>query len=345
VSLTLPLGCASAPPSAPTAAAPALPADSGPPSPATEAWQGQLDALVDTQGTVAGAVDVEGDGYRIGEGDELAVEVFGADALSARTRVGAEGDISLPLLGPVTAAGLTPLELERRVEERLSTTYMKDPHVRVDVVEMRSRAVSVIGAVRRPGVYQVTGRATLLSVLAMAEGLAEDAGGTVLIARGSLARQDSLAPGTPDHAVGLIDEVDLQALFVAGDRRLDVPVGPGDIVNVQPAGIVYVMGEVNRPGGFTLSRGEPLSVLQALALAQGLGPTAAAGRSLIIRDAGNGEKQEIPVDLDDVLSGSEPPHLLASNDVLFVPNNTAKSVAKGVVDAMVRMFTFRGLIY
>jgi len=148
-------------------------------------------------------------------------------------------------------------------------------------------------------------------------------------------------PGMPPGAD--IVEVNLTRLLESGGA--DIVVRPGDVVQVPPAKLVYVAGEVNRPGGFALTAGEPITVLQAVALAEGLGRTAASGRSIIVRQREDGSKEEIPVDLEAVLDGEEAAPLLQPSDVLFIPNNDTKSVALGVVDAFVRMFTLRGLIY
>ncbi len=318
--------------------------------------------------------------YVIGAGDVTAINVFGVESLSGSFRVGEDGQIALPLLGPVAAAGYTARQLEDSLQTRLRATYMKDPHVTVQVSEMQSHGVSVLGAVRAPGVYQIAGRTTVLDVLAMAEGLTEEAGQTVLVVRGNsrrggvagadsaraaapvdsaqdLARADSaqaLGWGdplpAPDSSLAAdqgseVIEVNLASLLQPGGMSENIAVVPGDVVQVRPAGLVYVVGEVNRPGGFTIPPGKPMTVLQALALAQGLGRTAAAGRSVIVHTLDDGSRTEVPVDLGDVLNGSAPPPVLAAHDVLFVPNNGAKSFALGAANALVRMVTLRGWIY
>src|SRR3989454_10747540 len=122
---------------------------------------------------------------RIGPEDLLEIGVFEAPEMNRSLRISAGGEISLPLLGAVQAAGLTPRELEFVLQELLRRSVMKDPHVTVFVREMQSHAVSVFGAVRKPGVFQIRGAKTLVEVLAMAEGLSEDAGDTVLVMRGA----------------------------------------------------------------------------------------------------------------------------------------------------------------
>ncbi len=108
---------------------------------------------------------------------------------------------------------------------------------------------------------------------------------------------------------------------------------------------VYVLGDVRRPGGYPLERGEPISVIQALAIAEGLEPTAAAGHAKIIREHSNGEREEVRVDLQRVLAGEANDPLLRHRDILFVPNSRSRSVAQGIWGAFVRVFTFRGILY
>ena len=291
--------------------------------------------------------------YRIGPNDRVGINVFGAEAFSGEYLVEESGAIAVPLLGSVTAAGKTARELEADLEGRLGDTYMRDPHVAVQVLEMQSHGVSVVGAVGAPGVYQISRPSTLLEVLAMAQGLTETAGSTVYVLRPTgpshLRPQQAMATDLEADPAAFADqeviEVDLGALLESGAVEENVLVQAGDIVQVRQAGLVYVVGEVNRPGGFTIPPGHPMTVLQALALAEGLGSTAAADRGVIVREGADGGRQEIPVDLEKVLEGEEAPPMLAARDVLFVPNNTSKSFALGVVNALVSMVTFRGLVY
>lgn len=303
---------------------------------------------------LGGSVGPDGvsDEYRIGPQDEVQIEVFGVETFNGTFRVDGSGDISLPLLGSVVVAGKTPRDLEEHLETRLRETFMRDPHVTVQVGEVLSRGISVMGAVQRPGVYQIRGRTTLLEVLAMAEGLSEAAGSSVFVVRRAAAAamiQDSLMSQDLDPLLsapsGDIIEVNLGALLDTGGTQANIEVLPGDIVQVRPAGLVYVVGEVVRPGGFTIPPGSPITALQALAMAQGLGRTANAGGAMIVRQAEDGTRSEVPVDLEGVLKGSIPPPTLQERDVLYVPNNGSKAFALGVVNALVGMATFRGIFY
>lgn len=310
--------------------------------------------LEESRKTLSGALpDPTVDESRIGPDDMLEITVFEAPELNHTLRVSTKGEISLQLLGEVRAGGLTPRQLELVLQELLRRTYMKDPHVGVFVRELQSHPVSVVGAVKRPGVFQIRGTKTVLELLSMAEGLADDAGDTVLVMRGAsfpapsgrestgqkpqFDTSDSLATagaalasprtGLPEQEVaGETKEVNLKTLLESDDPAFNIPVHPGDIVKVPRAGIVYVVGEVKKPGGFVLRSNENISVLQALALAEGLTRTSLKSQARIIRtDQSTDKRIEIPVDLGKILASKAPDPPLQSKYIIFVPDSSAKS--------------------
>ncbi len=289
----------------------------------------------------------------IGPDDLLNISVFEAPEMNTTLRVSATGDISMQLLGEVHAAGLAPRELQSVLQELLRRTYMKDPHVGVFIQELQSHPVSVVGAVKMAGVFQIRGPKTLLEILSMAQGLADDAGDTVSILHGGeqsdlnnlshpslklsatssgfqtnemLVKNNAMAPAPPDRNPK-IDSINLRRLLESSDPTVNVLVRPGDVVTVSRAGIVYVVGEVNKPGGFVLQNNESISILQALALAQGTTHTSAISQTRIIRtDAMTGKREEIPINLGKIFSGKKADVLLEPKDVVFVPNSAAKSM-------------------
>jgi polysaccharide export outer membrane protein len=283
-------------------------------------------AAADTE--VASATSA--DEYQLGAQDRINVIVFGAETFSGEFAVDESGAIAVPLLGPVPAANRTPRQLEEDLEARLRETYMRDPHVTVSVLEMRSHGISVLGAVNAPGVHQVAGRATLLDVLAQAEGLSDAAGNRITVTRPGATGEENI-------------EINLSNLLFAGTPEANVEVRAGDIVHVHNASLVYVVGEVNNPGGFTMPLGEQMTVLQALAMAQGTNNVAADWNSVIVRTRSDGSQIEVPVDVGKVLDGEIAPPALEPSDVLYIPRNGAKAAAIGVANAFVRVFTFRGL--
>jgi polysaccharide export outer membrane protein len=301
------------------------------------------------------AMNSAAEDYRIGPEDLLEISVFEAPELNRAVRVSASGEISLPLIGAVQSAGLTPKTLEFVLEELLRRSYMKDPHVSVFMKEMQSHPVSVFGAVKKPGVFQIDGPKSLVEILSMAEGLAEDAGDTVIVMRGaglpgaegpaldtSLPKGKSDGPAasaasiSDDPARGTTVESSLKNLLESGDPRYNVVVYPGDVVKVTRAGVIYVEGGVKKPGGFMLKTNENISVLQAVALAEGLTPTAAGSHARIMRtDEATGTRTEIPIDLKKILAGGVTDPLLRAKDIVFVPNSTGKSVFYGSTQAVI----------
>jgi polysaccharide biosynthesis/export protein len=280
--------------------------------------------------------------YRIGTDDLLTVAVLQAPELNVTARVNERGEISLPLLGAVKAAGLTTREFELALEGRLRERYIREPDVTVQVSELQSKGISIMGAVRRPGVFQVRGSRSLLEVLSLAGGLADDAGDAVIVLRG----------GGPDagavHRAGEVRggaaiEVPLTSLLQAAEGA-NVAVHPGDVVNVQAAAIVYVVGAIRRPGAFAMRGNDRLTVLRALAMGEGVLPTAAGGDAVVLRTLDTGERVELAVDLGDVLKGRAPDMPLEPQDVLFVPTSGSKAVARATIDALTRLVTFRGVL-
>jgi polysaccharide export outer membrane protein len=302
--------------------------------------------------------------YRIGPDDELAINVLEAPDLSNAFRVSADGNISMPLLGTIKVAGLTPHEVELVLEALLRRTYMKDPQVTVTVVEMQSHSVSVLGAVQKPGVFQIRGTKTLLEMLSLAGGLASDAGDAVLVMRGADAEfaagnasqiqtvKEAIAPAPGKGNDGFSSaaptrgntvEVSLKQLLQTGDPRYNVPIYPGDIIKVKPAAIVYVVGEVNRPGGFPVKDNEHITVLQAVALGEGFAQDAEKSQAKIIRVAQDGNQIELPVNLAKILRGKAPDFPLRPRDILFVPKNGAKTAARSVLRTLSQVAIWRSI--
>ena len=284
--------------------------------------------------------------YAISPDDLLDISVFDVPEMSRSYRVRPGGSITLPLLpGPVRAVGLTPDQLAAAISDRLkSAELVSDPRVTVDVRESRLHSIAVAGAVKRPQLYPVFGKTKLLDVLAQAEGLADDAGTIALVTRGGAAQQTGGSPAAPDGAADPI-VIDLKRLMQTNDSRLNVDVYPGDLVTVERAGVVYVVGAVNRPGGFVLTtEHEPMTVLKALALAEDLKPTAIPNKAVIIHpdSKASGAQKESPVKLKDILAGRAPDCPLAADEILFVPDSTSQRAMRRAAEAAVQITT--GLI-
>jgi len=266
--------------------------------------------------------------YSIGASDLLEIRVFDAPEMSGPARVSVNGEVRMPLAGAVQAEGLTPEELGVAIEDALRGRYMVAPQVTVQVIEAQSRPVSVLGPVRQPGLVQIRGSRPLLEVLAMAGGLTPDAGETVLITRGEGASRNTVT-------------VTLDVLLDSETRNQAVFVNPGDLVTVQRAGVIYVVGEVTKPGAFPLAGGRNITALQAIALGGGMTRTASRDRVTVVRTDAAGERTMIPLSMRAIRTGRDRDLKLLPDDVVYVQNSTARTVTLGTVDTMVRLVTFR----
>jgi len=285
--------------------------------------------------------------YAISPDDLVDIAVFDVPEMSRSFRVQPGGSITLPLMTePIAAAGLTPDQLARVVSDRLKAAgLVSDPRVTVEVRESRVHSIAVTGAVKKPQLYPVFGKTTLLDVLAQAEGLSDDAGGVALVTRGGAAAPaaDGGLAGTSsgaDPADPIV--IDLKRLMQTSDPRLNIDLYPGDRVTVQRAGVVYVVGAVNRPGGFVLtSEHQPMTVLKALALAEDLKPTAIANKAMIIhpKPSASGAQDESPVKLKEILAGRAPDRPLQADEILFVPDSTSQRALRRAAEAAVQITT------
>jgi polysaccharide biosynthesis/export protein len=279
----------------------------------------------------------------IGSGDLLHIEVFDVPELMREVRVGDAGDISYPLIpGRITVAGLTPIELEQKLERLLiENGLVSHPQVSVFVKEQNSEPVSVVGAVQHTMVYQVIRPTTLLEVLSAAGGIADDAGNVIQVTRAA-------RPGTPQAQnvsattdSGKDDQVisiRLQDLLESGNPVFNIQVYGGDVVSVPRAGIVYILGfGVAQPGGYVVQgRGERVTVLKALALAHGLTGFAKADSAVIMRtNPATGNRDEIPVHIKAIENHKEDDVAMQSNDILYIPDSRSlKVLARGAEAAV-----------
>jgi polysaccharide export outer membrane protein len=279
--------------------------------------------------------------YRLGVNDIVTISVLGLEEIHEhKTQIGTTGTIDLLLVGRVHAAGLTVEELRGRITERLGH-YMKDPQVTVSIGEFRSQPVSVIGAVKNPGVHQVEGRKTLVEVLSLAGGLRDDAGYVVKITR-RLDEGRIPLPNAQDDPTGRfsIAEEDLPAVMEARTPENNIAIRSHDVISVPLAKMVYVVGGVKRAGAFAFGERESISVLQVVSLANGLDREASPGSAKILRAGLDADaKTEVPVNLKRILSGQDPDISLKPNDILFVPDSKMKTITKAALDNIVRFGT------
>ncbi len=279
--------------------------------------------------------------YVLGPDDQVAIRSLEVKELGDKTfRIDGTGEINLPLVGRVAAAGKTIPQLEALLIETLRQFYV-EPDIAVNMTEYRSEPVSVIGSVGNPGVHPARGRRSLLEVLAAAGGVRPDAGPVVKITRQKTYGPLPI-PGaryTPDGSN--IGEIRLKNLLEAQDPTLNIIIQPHDIITIPRGAIVYVVGNVKRSGGFPLEGRTRLSVLEALSLAEGLDMRAAASHARILRAPNdeNSGRQEVAVDLSRIMSGKARDLYLGPNDVLFVPNSAAKSVTTRSIETALQIGT------
>jgi polysaccharide export outer membrane protein len=284
--------------------------------------------------------------YLISADDVLDVYVMDVADLSRTYRVSPTGAIKLPLLPePIIAQGLTPDQLSDTIAAALKANgLVMTPNITVTVKESVAHSVAIAGAVKEPKMYPVFGRMNLLDIISLAGGLEDNAGSMARITRGPIAlRNLNLGgPGMKPDANDLSFTVDLRRLLETGDPALNVPIFPGDSVTIPLAGIVYVVGAVNKPGGFVLSTArQGMTVLQALAMAEDTKPTALRDKAIVVRRGAEltTARQEIPVNLKKILQGRAADFSLQANDILFVPDSSSRRAMRKGAEAALQMLT------
>ena len=230
-------------------------------------------------------------GYVIGAQDVLTISVFDEPSLSGKYAVELDGSLSFPLIGRVKAAGLSLRDFESDLRARLAAGYFRNPRITVAIEQYRSQRVFVVGAVKAPGTYALTGDMTLIEVLAKAGSTTEAAGDEVMLIRGHGQTSATLPEvGAADD----VTRVNLKELQGGPAAARNLALSDGDTVYVPRAQLVYVFGQVKNPGSYPVQ--SDTTVLQVLSLAGGVLPTGAMNRLQIIRIVA-GVKKEFKVKL------------------------------------------------
>jgi len=255
-------------------------------------------------------------------GDLIDVRVYGEPDLSGSYRVSDNGGITMPLIGDLELSGLTLEEAQKQMAQRFRDGgFMRDPQITLFLKESAAGMISILGEVIKPGRYSLPGSPRLFDALSAAEGVTSRAGREITILhRNELQQVLELSSDTSNEA------------------RENIALQPGDTLIVSRAGIVYVSGDVKMPGGYVMDGNQNLTVLQAIALAQGLNPTASLGKARIIRRRNN-KLEDIPVPLKQITAASAPDISLENEDVLFIPNSTSKSAARRSLESIVQVAT------
>jgi polysaccharide export outer membrane protein len=234
--------------------------------------------------------------YLIGPQDVLTVTVYDHADLSGKFTVDADGSMTFPLIGRVKAAGLTLRALEDALRTQLADGYLKNPQVAVGIDEYKSQRVFVMGEVRGPGAYQLTGDMTIIEALAKAGGISQNAAEEILIVRAPPGAA-AAGPSMPTDKEATVLRVNVRELQ-AGALSQNVALHDGDTIVVSRSQAVYVFGQVRSPGAYPIDRGT--TVLQALSLAGGVTDRGSTGRIKVVR-AADGKKKELKVRLTDVV--------------------------------------------
>jgi polysaccharide export outer membrane protein len=247
------------------------------------------------------------------------VTVFDTPELSAKLRVNADGTIELPVAGSTDVSGMTPQDAANAIVRHLKEAQiMTDPRVTVTIEDYATQQISVLGEVKNPGNYLLLGPHTLYNALSAAGGATEKAGADIVITHlADPQKPETIHVSSPNYS-------QFQGI---------TNVTAGDVINVSRAVSVYVMGDVARPGEFTMAAGKRLTVLEAIALAQGTNSAASLSRVAIIRKT-DGAARIIPVDLKRVAQKGEGDQVLTAEDIVVVPHSRGRAFVDATLPAL-----------
>jgi polysaccharide biosynthesis/export protein len=263
----------------------------------------------------------------IGPGDLVDVTMFGSPELSGRFRVDEKGEIQLPLLGLVHVHGLTAEGAAKLIGRDYVAAEILEPggaQATVFIEEYANQGITVGGEVKNPGVYPALGVRMLNNVLSAAGGVTPIAASQVIISHSSNPLHPVTVEYNPEALKPVIPEVQIL---------------PGDSIMVPRAGIVYVVGNVNKPGGYVLDGRNALTVEAAMALAAGGGRAARMKHVQLVRPLDGGRKEMITIDVDKIFKGKSPDVALKDGDILYIPTSTGKLVSIQAISSALQIGT------
>jgi polysaccharide export outer membrane protein len=258
--------------------------------------------------------------YVLRAGDQILIRANEMDEISERPfRIDGDGFIDLPVLGRTQAAGLSVEKLEAALVELLKK-YVKVPQVTITVVQFSAEPVFTVGAFKAPGIYPLSGGRTLVEMMSSTGGLLPNASRRIKVTRrkeyGAIPLPNSVS--LPDGS-GTSVEISMASLQNSVNPAEDIVLKPFDVISVERAELIYVIGEVGRQGGLELEERSSLSVIQAIAMAGGLTLAANIKSTMILRPImDTSRRAEIPLDLQAILKGRASDRPLLANDVLIV---------------------------
>jgi polysaccharide biosynthesis/export protein len=260
--------------------------------------------------------------HRIGANDLLSISVYDAPELTRTVRVSSDGFIRLPMLKHrVRAGALLPAEVEAGLTEALEREeILVAPVVTVTVAEYHSRPISVAGAVKTPITFQAIGPLRLLDAVARAGGLTDEAGPEILVTRAE-----------NERATAQIQRIRVKPLLNAASPELNVALTGGEEITVPAIGRVFVVGNVRKPGAFPLREASEGTVLQMLALAEGV-TAFASKQAWLYRRAGDTGRREIVVELSQIMQRKHADVSVLPDDILYIPENRGRRLSVAALE-------------
>ena len=255
------------------------------------------------------ALGATGQVYRVGPGDVIKISVIELEEMENDYRVDSVGTLGLPYLGKIKVQGMTVGEIQDEITKKLEVEFVNDPQVFIEILEYNFQPISIIGAVKEPGkLKQLNQTVTLIDALTQSGGLLENAGDKILVIR--------KAPGAMSETL----EISYRELMIDGVWYLNIPLYPGDTVNipVERPFIVSVIGEVNKPGELSFSRESKVTILRVIAAAGGFTDYAKRQKVLVKREEA-GQPKEYVVNIKNIERNKAADFQMQHNDVVIVP--------------------------
>jgi polysaccharide export outer membrane protein len=289
---------------------------------------------------VPSAAPTNAKSYILGAEDQITVRIFAAgDIPDKPVQIDNDGTVTLPMIGSVHAAGLTVEQLQDNLVTAYKK-YFKDPQVTVQVNDFRSQPVSVAGNVTKPGVVQLRGNRNLMEVIGQAGGLRADAGDSVLITRnlseGPIPVAGAFTDPTGKYSVA---HINIRSIMSGKDPEGNIQIKPHDVITIPRARLIYVLGNVGRPGGYVMNENETMSITQALALAGGWSKAAALGSARILRAEGGPNREQIPANVKKIMENKAPDLQMRPDDILYIPNSMGKVIGARGAEAAIGIGT------
>ncbi|MFL6447016.1 MAG: polysaccharide biosynthesis/export family protein [Bryobacteraceae bacterium] len=261
----------------------------------------------------------------VGPGDLVYLSVTNWTEVTRSYRIAKDGTITLPVVAhSIHVSGLSAPEIEKTIAVTLTKEkILVDPLVSANVVEYRSKAVDVAGAVRHPLTFQALGRVRLLDAIARAEGVSPEAGTEVLVTN-----------PIENGGSGEVQHISLKRLIDGSDPSLNQVLQGGEQIRIPQAGKLYILGNVKAPGAYPVTEAEGITVLKALALSQGLLPYSQNTAIIFRPKKDSTQREEVTVSVKDIVKHHSPDIPLNANDILYIPDNSGKKITAEVLEKL-----------